>query len=491
MKTKWYIFLCICLCFVPCFAQEEQGEEVKKEVLILPFKGEIFSFTASPFVRMLSRIQPETTKLLIIEIDTPGGSVDAVLEMCQEVDRLKDKKVMVYAYINGFAWSCGALLSLACDRIYMKEQASIGSAEVKMKTPQGIVPADEKYVSAFRAHFRAYAEHGNYPAALAEAMVDKKLEVKEIYFRGERFFKTNAELEKFREENIDNIGEIIERGTIVKAGEIANFTAREAKEYGFCTEIYDSRNDLLKGLSLSDYPVREIGTSTTDFVGNFFSSPCVRGMLIALGILGIILECVTPGFGVPGIVGILCLVIAFIGGFLAETTALWEILLFLFGIFLLALEIFVIPGFGITGIVGIICCVFALILSLQTFVFPTTAAESSDFITNILIILGSLTLDILILAIIFKFAPKNAPLYKLSVATVQTPEDGYTIAIDSYNALLDKEGVVTSTLRPAGKAKIGEEFYDVTSLGDFLTDGTKIKVIEIRGNQIFVDKIES
>ena len=133
---------------------------------------------------------------------------------------------------------------------------------------------------------------------LAEAMVDKKLEVKEIYFRGERFFKTNAELEKFREENIDNIGEIIERGTIVKAGEIANFTARKQKNMDFVLKSMIWRNDLLKGLSLSDYPVRRDRYFTTDFVGNFFS-PWVRGMLIALGILGIILECVTPVLASP------------------------------------------------------------------------------------------------------------------------------------------------------------------------------------------------
>lgn len=484
MKKFFFILLCLCL-LSPLWADVDS----KKDVVIISLTDEIDDDLVGQLGRRLALVKPEQTRIIILEIDTPGGYVSSGLDICKKMDSIRDKGVEIYAYITGYAWSCGALISLACNRIYMKEQSSIGSAEVKMLTPSGPVTADEKYISAFRAHFRAYAEHNHYPIALSEAMVDKKLEVYEVIENDETHYLTKEDFQKMypaKESQEENKN--IQYNIVVAEGTLANFTAKEAKKYGYCTEILQSRADLLKLLEVKEEDVIVLGNSLNDRMADVLSSSWLKGLLVVIGIVGIIIECITPGFGVPGLIGIISISLAFTIGYIAETTAIWEILLFVIGLILLALEIFVIPGFGIAGISGIICCALGLIFSFQPFILPQTDAENTIFITNITIVIVGMLLSVGIIAVFIHFSPKNAPLRKLSLAEVQTPEKGYSVAISSFQNLQNKEGIATSTLRPAGKAKIEEEIYDVCTSGDFLPEGTAVKVIEIRGNQIFVER---
>jgi len=477
-----------------CFSHPIQSQEMKKNegkkdyVYVLSLEGDIFDGLARRVTKKLKRIDTEKAKAVILEIDTPGGGVGYVLDICKQIDVLAQAGVPVYAYINGYAWSGGALISLACDRIYMVEQASIGSAQVKILTPFGVKDADEKTLSAMRAHFRAYAEHRNYPKALAEAMVDPAMEVREVHYRGERFFKTSEEVLKMREELANDAEKINEKGIVVPAGKLANFTAKEARDYGFCRGIYQTRNSLLKETGLNQYKLEELTTTYEDSIANFLTNQWVKMLLISLGILGIVIEIYTPGFGIFGILGLTFLSLAFIGAYLAETAALWEILIFLLGLFLLAIEIFLIPGFGIVGISGIIFCIIGLLLSLQTFVLPESEEEINLFMINIFHLTFSVGIDIFFFAIITRFLPENAPLRRLSVATVQKTEDGYTVAIPSFQNLDGKEGIALTPLRPAGRAQIEGQPYDVVTQGDFIEIGQDIVVSWIQGNRIIVDK---
>ncbi|NUM33491.1 MAG: ATP-dependent Clp protease proteolytic subunit [Candidatus Brocadiae bacterium] len=479
-------FSLVCLWF---FCNPLQGQEAKKEyVYTISVDEDIFDGLARRVTNKLKRIDTNKAKAVILEINTPGGGVGYVLEICKQIDMLAQANVPVYAYITGYAWSGGALISLACDRIYMVEQGSIGSAEVKILTPFGVKDADEKTLSAMRAHFRAYAEHRNYPKALAEAMVDSKMEVREVRYRGERYFKSPEEILKMREDNINDADKIVEVGIVVSAGKLANFTAKEAKEYGFCRSIHQTRDSLLKEAGLSQYKVEELSKTFEDSLANFLTNQWVKMLLISLGILGIVIEIWTPGFGIFGIFGITFLALAFIGAYLAETAALWEILIFLLGLLLLAIEIFLIPGFGIVGILGIVFCVIGLLLSLQTFVLPESEEEINLFMINIFHLTFSVGIDIFLLAIITRFLPENAPLRTLSVSTVQTVEEGYSVAIPSFQNLQGKEGTVISTLRPAGRVQIEGQGYDVVTQGDFIEAGEKIIVTQVQGNRIIVDK---
>lgn len=490
MKTLLSTFLIIILFFlsnIPIFCQEARQQN-RDTVYVITLQGEIFDGLARRVSKKFKRIDVNRAKAIILEIDTPGGGVGYVLDLCKQIDALASANVPVYAYITGFAWSGGALLSLACDRIYMVEQSSIGSAQVKIMTPFGVKDADEKTMSAMRAHFRAYAEHRNYPKVLAEAMVDASIEATEVIYRGERFFKSRDELNKMLED-LSQERDAISHRTIKPAGKLANFTAKEAKEYGFCRAILQTREAVLQETGLKEMKLIELTTTAEDSLANILTTDWVKILLISLGILGILIEFWTPTFGIPGIFGIACLSLAFVGAYLAETAALWEILIFLAGLILIALEIFVIPGTGVAGILGIIACFVGLLLSMQTFILPESEEQTNLLMINIFNLTLSIGLDILSLFLITRFLPESAPLRRLSIATVQLPEEGYSVAIPSFQNLVGKEGVALNTLRPAGRIKIEKEEYDVISQGDFLEPGTKVKVVEIQGNRIIVNKI--
>ena len=483
------IYLIFC-CPNLVMGQDKKDSNNKKIVYVISLKGEILQGLTQKIQQKFKRIDQTKAKAVILEIDTPGGIVFYVLKICKEIDKLINANIPVYAYVTGYAWSGGALVSLACDKIFMVEQASIGSAQVKIPTPFGMKDADEKSLSAMRAHFRAYAEHHNYPKRLAEAMVDPSIEVKKVFYRRQRFFKTQKEINEMRELHANDNEPIIEEGIIVKKGELANFTAKEAKEYGLCKAIYQNRNALIKEINLEKYDIKYINTNVQDQFINLLSSGWLKILLIALGILGILIEFWTPGFGIPGILGIACIAFVFVGGYLGETAASWEILLFFTGIVLIAVEIFVIPGFGVTGILGIIICFVGLLLSLQTFVVPSNETEINLFMINIFNITFSIGIDILLFVIIARFLPENAPLRRLSVATVQDADKGYSVAIPELFDLKGKQGIAATNLRPSGRVEIEEQSYDVVTQGDLIEMGEKIQVIEVQGNRVIVDRIQ-
>ncbi len=487
---KWGIIIVLMAFFLTALFGQAPAKEADspKKVCVISLKGDIFEPLTREVLKKMQRVEPTQIKAVILEIDTPGGLVSAALEICRQIKILEESKIEVYAYITGFAWSGGALIALACDRIYMIEQASIGSAQVKVITPVGMEDADEKALSAMRAHFRAFAEHRGYPKALAEAMVDPSLEVHEVHYRGERFFKTAPELLKMRGE-VQEAGQIIDRGIVVASGKLANFTAQEAKNFGFCKAICQTRADVLKEVNLSELEVVEFKSTSEDMLINFLTDRWIQIFLIALGLLGIFIEFWTPGFGVPGILGVTFLALAFVGGYLAETAAVWEIVLFIIGLALLAIEIFIIPGFGIVGITGIICCLLGILLSFQNFILPNNESEVNELMQNIFKLTLSLGIDIIVIFVLIRFLPEGAPLRRLSMTTVQNVEDGYTVAIPSFQDLVGKTGLVVAQLRPVGRATIDGKSYDVESQGDFFDIGTPVRVVEIQANRIIVDRI--
>lgn len=490
------ILLLLCWVFCCCLfvaGQQPQGQpnpapDISKKVYIFSFKGEIDDKLSEQLLNKFKAINVNETKAIILEIDTPGGLVTSALDVCRDIKAMEDVGIPVYAYITGFAWSGGALVSLACTDIYMVGQASIGSAQVKMITPFGIQDADEKSLSAMRAHFRAHAEsHAPpYHKALAEAMVDPALQVHEIIFDGEKVFRTSDELQKLLRENGPT--RVQDKGVVVPAGKLANFTAQEAVSYGFCKSIAATRTDLLQKLNLANDPTEEVSLQVPNMFFAILTNRWLQMFLFALGILGLFIEFWTPGTFFPGLLGLLCFALAFLGCYFAGTAEIWEIVVFAIGLILLAIEIFLIPGFGVVGITGIICIFAGILLSFQTFVLPNSEDQVNEMMQNFFKLALSLGLDIVAIMIIIRFLPEGAPLRRLSVATVQKVEDGYSVAIPSYQNLVGKVGIVSAALRPAGRVDIEGTTYDVVSQGDFLEVNCPIKVVQVQGNRITVDK---
>ncbi|PZV84014.1 membrane-bound serine protease (ClpP class) [Algoriphagus aquaeductus] len=390
--------------------------------------------------------------LIFIEMDTYGGAVTDADEIRT---RILESKTPVYVFINKDAASAGALISIACDSIYMAPGASIGAATVVNGVDGAAAP--DKYQSYMRSMMRSTAEAKGRDPKIAEAMVDEKIEVEGIS----------------------------------DAGSVITFSVSEAMKYGFCEGEFGSIEEILQSQGIRNAELIAYEEDTVDKIIAFFLSPAISGVLILIIIGGIYFELQTPGIGFPLLAAIIATLLYFIPYYLNGLADNWEILMFVIGVILLAVELFVIPGFGIFGVLGIIMILGGLVLGMlpnQDFNFDFVPASQlfGALLTVILAALASVGL-------VFWLTPKVnewGAFRTITLSTTQDRSQGYTSSIYSEN-LKGKIGTVHSRLRPSGKVEIEGEIYDAYSRGEFLEQGEKIMVISTEGTSLRVKKLES
>ncbi len=389
--------------------------------------------------------------LIIIEMDTYGGAVTDADEIRT---RLLESEIPVYVFINKDAASAGALISIACDSIYMAPGSSIGAATVVNGVDGAAAP--DKYQSYMRSMMRSTAEANGRNPQIAEAMVDEKIVV----------------------EGISDSSSVI------------TFSVSEAIKNGFCEGEYESIDAILKSQNLDNSKVLAYEEDTVDKIIAFFLNPAISGVLILIIIGGIYFELQTPGVGFPLLAAIIATLLYFIPYYLNGMAENWEVLIFFTGIILLAVELFVIPGFGIFGVLGIVCILGGLVLGMlpnQDFNFDFVPASQlfGALLTVILAALASVGL-------VFWLTPKInqwGAFRHITLATTQERSAGYTASFYS-ETLLGKIGTVHSRLRPSGKIEIEGEIFDAYSRGEFIDQGEKIVVISTEGTSLKVKKWE-
>lgn len=417
--------------------------DAQKKVLVIPVNDTIDNGLSFFLQRQLRRAEREEMSAVILEVNSNGGLVTASQEM---KDALLKTKVKTIAFVNGRALSAAALVSIACQNIYMAPGSEMGAATPIMLVGDSVKAAEPKFVSAFEAEFGATAEARNREPALAKAMV-------------------NA--------NHDSIEGLCPKGSIL------TLTAETAFKHGYCDQITASLTAVLRASSLENANVESVTPTSSEILARYLTSPTVSTLLFAIAFWCLVIECSIPGFGVFGTISIICFAL-FFGGHLFAYLAGFEIMIvFVIGLILLLLEIFVIPGFGITGITGIICLCFSIIQLYGGF-------------EKAMIAMGYLMLySFIAMYIIYKFAPKLGLFDRFILKHEMTTEDGYVaVAQDTYADLLGLQGVTLSICRPSGKAKIGTERYDVVSEGDFLEKGEQVIVKKVEGNKIVVKRLE-
>jgi membrane-bound serine protease (ClpP class) len=390
--------------------------------------------------------------LILIEMDTYGGAVTDADEIRT---RVMESKIPVYVFINKDAASAGALISIACDSIYMAPGASIGAATVVNGADGAAAP--DKYQSYMRSMMRSTAEAKGRDPKIAEAMVDEKIEIEGI----------------------------------TEAGSVITFSVSEAITYGFCEGKYDSIDGILINQGVENFELISYEEDTIDRIISFFLSPAISGILILIIIGGIYFELQTPGVGFPILASIVATLLYFTPYYLNGLAENWEILIFFVGIILLAIEFFVIPGFGIFGVAGIVLILGGLVLGMlpnEDFNFDFVPASQlfGALLTVILAALASVGL-------VFWLTPKInqwGAFRNITLATTQDRSAGYTSSFYS-NELKGKTGIVHSRLRPSGKVEIEGELYDAYSRGEFLDQGEKIVVISTEGTSLRVKKNDS
>jgi membrane-bound serine protease (ClpP class) len=489
-RTLLFLLLGLLLA-APLFAQS--GME---KVYRIPIKGEIDRSLTVFIRRGIEKARADGAERIVFEIDTFGGRVDAALQITTLIGALNDIHTSAYVSLTAegtaVSWSAGALIAFACDAIFMAPGTSMGSAAPIMMSPDGgAVPAEEKTVSALRTQMAALAEKNGYPRAVALAMVDQDTEVIELTVDDEVRLLTREEADavlRLAESEGKEQGE----GVVISAkGKLLSLTSGEMERYGISSGSPINFPGVLEQLEAEGAEVVELSVSGADRAVSVITGAAFTSLLIFIGMIALFMEITSPGFGVPGAVAVLAFSVLFAGNALLGTVGSVELLLFVIGIALLVVEIFLIPGFGVAGISGIVLIIGSLILSMQDFVVPDFSWQWEALNRNILLVTANVIAGFVAFGILAFLVPKYTPFKRLSLSLSQEASEGFTVQDSAYeDRYRGARGVAITTLRPAGKAELGDEVVQVETGGEFLEKGTEIEVTRVDGNRIVVRRIK-
>ena len=404
---------------------------------------------------------------ILINMNTYGGEVlyaDSIRTKILNAD------LPVYCFIDNNAASAGALIAIACDKIFMRSGASMGAATVVNQTGEAM---PDKYQSYMRATMRATAEaHGKdtiiigndttfkwkRDPLIAEAMVDDRTVVPNL----------------------------------IDSSKTLTFTAIEAQQYGYCEGIAKDLDEVIsKHLQESSYTIIKYNPSTLDNIKGFLMSSIFQGVLIMLIIGGIYFELQTPGVGFPSLVALTAAVLYFAPLYIEGLAANWEILIFIIGLILLAVEIFAIPGFGITGILGIVFIIAGLTLSLIGNVnFDFEPVETGGVDKAFMTVVLGITAGFALVLYLSNRIGKQGIFRNIALNTNLENKEGYIGVSMEQKELLGKQAVASTDLRPSGKIKVENMVYDAVSEGGaFIAKGSDIQIVRYEMGQLYVSSI--
>jgi membrane-bound serine protease (ClpP class) len=400
----------------------------------------------APFLsRTIREAQEAGAVAVLLDINTFGGRVDAAVAMR---DTLLNAPLRTIAYVNQRAISAGALIALACDTLIMTEGGTIGAATpVVGGGSEETKPADEKSVSYVRKEFRATAEVRKRPPELAEAMVDADVEI----------------------------------AGVVATGKLLTLTASEALEHKVAEFTAPTIDAALTAAGIAGAELRQTRQTWAETLVRFLTHPVLSSLLMTVGLLGLLVELRTPGFAVPGTVGLISLGLFFWGHWIVQLAGWEELLLIAVGVLLLALEVFVIPGTTLAGIGGTIALVGGLGMTLVgagATVSVVMGALVRVAISILLAMAGAFAL--------FRMLPSLPFGQRLVLANEIASNRGYVSGAKSEQRFVGRTGIAVSPLRPAGIADIEGSRIDVVSDGAYIEAGSAIDVTRVDGNRIVV-----
>lgn len=436
MSTRTLLVAVAAIALVPGLAAQQQADARDGPVYRVPIEG-VIELGLAPFVeRSLREAADEGASVVVLEVATDGGRVDAAERIAQAVS---DSEVPVYAFINRRALSAGALISLATDGIYMRPGSRIGAATPV--TGEGET-APEKVVSAMRSTMRSLAEARGLDPAIAEAMVDPAIEVPGV----------------------------------VEAGRLLTLTTEEAVEVDYARTAEDW-GDLMSALGTQGERVMDAEVNWAERVVRFLSHPVVAPFLLSIGFLGLLVEIKTPGLGIAGAAGVVALALFFGSHLIIGLAGAEGLILFGIGAVLILVEAFVIPGFGVFGVVGIIGVLTGIYMSLLGGL-PTT----EDYARAGTVLTGSVALVVASSWYLLRRLPTNRRLTRLGIFLGEdTGRDvGYTSSI-LREELIGWEGTAITDLRPSGTGEFGDERIDVVSEQAWIEAGSPIRIVRSEG----------
>lgn len=461
MKNIICIVVALAAAFSACCAR------AAGKAYVIPVDREIGSTSWRIMKSGLERAAEEGADVIILHINTYGGAVDAADSMRT---RILNSPISVVAFIDNTAASAGALISIACDSIYMRPGGSMGAATVVDGSGE-VLP--DKYQSFMRSMMRATAEsHGKTRRAgdtaevwrrdplIAEAMVDPRR---------------------------------VAPGVDDDSTRVLSFTTDEAIAHGYCEGKAESIGEVVvERLGMGDdCQISEYRPTAMDGVVGFLSNPAFQAILIMFIIGGIYFELQHPGLGLPSVVALLAAALYFAPLYIEGLAAGWEIVAFFVGILLILLEIFVIPGFGITGILGILLTFTSLVMAmLGNDIFDFGPVTMDSIMDAILIVLVGLLLGVAVVIYVTHKIGSKGIMRKSALEKEQRLDEGYIGVPPELARYVGGSGEAYTVLRPGGKIRIDGDVLDAVSTGGFIDAGTPVKVVKYENAQLYVEPAE-
>lgn len=449
--SRWFLITVFTLCaLMPAMAQQQAvvpafdpplGEGA---VFTVEVEGMIDTGLARYLSRAFSEAERADASVIILHIDTFGGLVDAA----DDINKLLlQSPVPTVAFIDRNAASAGALIAYAANRIVMAPGSAIGAATAVDQTGEY---ASEKIQSYMRGLMRATAETRGRDPNIAQAMVDERIVIEGV----------------------------------VTAEQLLSLTTEEAKRLGVADASAANMTELIADLGLQDRELVTHRTSGTERVLRFLGSPIMASLLMMMMMGGLYFELQTPGVGFAGSIAVIGAALFFAPHYALGMVESWEIILFVIGITLLLIEVFVTPGFGVAGIGGALLILGALMASLIPnvgVIWPSTA----DITRAALTMSASIVLMVVLASTMGRYLPKSNRFNMLVLQPVLSSATGYSSAATD-DALMGRTGIAVSTLRPSGTVEIDGRRIDVVAPGLFVTSGTPIEVTRVRGGLVEV-----
>ncbi len=403
-------------------------------IVVVPITGTVDSGMAHEVERAVAEANQEHARAVVLDVNSPGGLVDAAFRIR---DALFSAQEPVVAYVSERAYSAAALITLTASRIVMAPGASIGAAEPV--EAGGTAPPSDKIVSALRGEFESTAERNHYSPSLAGAMVDK-----------------NVNLPEYK-----------------RAGMVLTLNTDDAVRSGIASGTAPTLDAALAQLHLADAPRTTESFSWAEQVARFATDPVVSGLLLTLGMLGLLIEMQTL-HAIAGIVGVGALALFFGSHVYAGFSNSFVVVLALLGLLGILWELHVVPGHGLPGILG---AAVLLVAVLWAFGLPFLFVGIETLATAIVLTVIAFTLTV-------RAVPQNAWAHRLALAAAQGPE---YVASGDYRELRGRVGTAVTYLRPAGIASIEGRRVDVLTEGEFIAQGTPVRVVRVEGSRVFVE----
>jgi membrane-bound serine protease (ClpP class) len=428
--TRWGTIVLALAATAPISAQERTGT-----VYRLAVQGGIENGLAPYIARGVREANAAGAAAIYLDIDTPGGRVDAAERIA---DAVRSSKIPVYAFVNPRAYSAGALIALSTDGIYMRAGGVLGAA-----TPvdgQG-TKMPEKYVSAMRAEFRALAEEQGLDPAIAEAMVDESLGAPGL----------------------------------AEPGQLVTLSTAEAFRVGYAKGEVQDQAALLAAVGLAGAPVETVSINWAEMVVRFLTNPIVSPLLLSLGVLALLAEIKAGTHGVGLLVGFVSMGLFFGSSLVLGLAGMEEVILLALGVIAVAVEVFLLPGFGIAGVLGALLIGASVVLAMLGN-FPT----GTDVVQAMAVLGASIFITLAIAYAWLRHLPNSRRFSGLIHQGQAHAAEGFISALPRAE-LIGRAGVATTDLRPSGVATVDGEKVDVVTDGEYISVGARVVVVRAEG----------